>query len=118
MLNDNNKYLEEYQKKANENKKRDSLDGGDDKYKKFLKNQQDYKYFINQQRINEMNNLQNWINESLKQKNEEMNKKNNEDQRWKKYHKDFNDFYEQNTHVDKCAECNLIYTNRLYPLEA
>ena len=117
MLNDNNKYLEEYQKKANENKKRDSLDGGDDKYKKFLKNQQDYKYFINQQRINEINSLQNWINENKKQKRLKANKDNNEERKWADYNKDFNQSYYDNTYIEKCADCNAISPpNKLYEL--
>ena len=95
-------------KQQDKSNRSNMIHGYRERVRKFKERVNEYQSFINQQRINEMNNLQNWINESLKQKKEEMNKKNN----------DFNDFYEKNTHADKCAECNLVYTNRLYPLEA
>jgi hypothetical protein len=114
---DNNKYIEEYRKKKEQILRKDQQNGLDDKMKKFHRNQKEYNDFIKQQRLNEINSLQNWINESLKQKREKLNKKENEDERWKKYHKEFNDYYKDNIHADKCAECNLIKTNRLYPIK-
>ena len=118
LIYENNNNMSNIKKEQDKSNRNNMIHGYRERVRKFKERVNEYQSFINQQRINEMNNLQNWINESLKQKKEEMNKKNNEDQRWKKYHKDFNDFYEKNTHADKCAECNLVYTNRLYPLEA
>ena len=46
-----------------------------------------------------------------------MNKEKRDDLRWKNYLKKFNESFTDNTKADKCYECNLIYTNRLYPLE-
>ena len=117
IMFENNKYLEEYQKKRNEIRKKERLDGADDKVKKFNRNQNDYKYFINQQRINEINSLQNWINENMKQKQKKIKKENNEDKKWVDYNKEFNRKYYDNTYAEKCANCNATYPmDKLYEL--
>jgi len=116
-VTENNLNLSNLKKEQDELNRNESIRSYNDRLKKFKERQNEYKALINQQRINEMNNLQNWINESLKQKREKLNKKENEDERWKKYHKQFNDYYQDNIHADKCAECNLIKTNRLYPIK-
>ena len=117
LLYENNKYLEELKKKTEEDKKRDYLTGGDNKHKKFLRNQQEYKDFIKQQRINEINSLQNWINENKKQKQNKINKKNDEEKKWVDYNKEFNQSFYNNTYAEKCAECNAISPpTKLYEL--
>ena len=117
IMFENNKYLEEYQKKRNEIQKKESLDGADDKVKKFNRNQNDYKYFINQQRINEINSLQNWINENSKLKQEKIKKENNGDKKWVDYNKEFNRQFYDNTYAEKCANCNFAYPmDKLYEL--
>ena len=117
VITENNLRLSNLKKEQDELKRNETLRSYKDKVRKFKERQNEYKAFINQQRMNEMNNLQNWINESLKQKKEKINKKENEDERWKKYHKQFNESYNDNIHADKCAECNLIKTNGLYPIK-
>ena len=61
ILYENNKNLEEFQNKRNEMKKNEKINGGEEQNKIFNRNQKDYKNFINQQRINEINSLQKWI---------------------------------------------------------
>ena len=56
-------------------KKNEIINGGEEQTKIFNRNQKDYKYFINQQRINEINSLQKWINENLRQKQKKIIKK-------------------------------------------
>ena len=115
IMYENNKNLEEYQKKINEKKKKEIITGGDDKYKKFKENQKDYKYFINQQRINEINSLQKWINENMKQKQKKIDKENKEDKKWDDYNNKFNKFFYDKTNAEKCADCNASYPiNKLY----
>ena len=117
MIYDNNKYLEEYLKRQNEMKKKESIDGTNAKMRKFNMNQNDYKYFINQQRINEINSLQKWINENKKQKQNQINNENNEQKRWDNYNKEFDRTYYDNTYEEKCANCNATYPiDKLYPL--
>ena len=104
--------IEQAQLRRNEN-----ILGYQNKLKKFKERQIEYKSFINQQRINEINNMQNWIKENLKQKREQMDDKEKEDKKWKNYLKHYNESFYDNINIDKCAECNLISTNRLYPLQ-
>ena len=92
---------------------KENINGYKNKIKKFKEKQNLYVNFINQQRINEINNLQNWINENLKQKKEQLNLKQNEDKKWRNYHKKFNESFNDNIKVEKCAECNLFFNNRL-----
>ena len=117
IMFENNKNLEEFQKKRNEEKKKETIAGGDDKYKKFNENQKDYKYFINQQRINEINSLQKWINENMKQKQKKINKENKQDKKWEDYNNKFNKCFYEKTYNEKCVDCNTSYPiNKLYEL--
>ena len=115
IMYDNNKYLEEIKKKRDEIKKKEENEGRDDKYKIFNKNQRDYKYFINQQRINEINSLQKWINENMKQKQKKFIKEKNEDKKWDDYNREFNKSFNERTYAEKCENCNSMYPiNKLY----
>ena len=119
LFSEYNNNIKNIKKEQDKLKRSNAIHGYRARLRKFNERANEYQSFINRQRINEMNNLQNWINESLKQKKEEINKKNKEDQKWKKYNKEFNEFYDKNTLADKCAECNLVFTTyRLYPLPA
>ena len=82
--------------------------GGENKLKKFNENQKDYKKFINQQRINEINSLQKWINENLKQKKKKIDKENKEEKKWDDYNKGFIRAYDDITYEEKCV-LNLIF---------
>lgn len=113
LINENNINIINYKKKSNEMNNKENINGYKNKIKKFKEKQNLYVNFINQQRINEINNLQNWINENLKQKKEQLNLKQNEDKKWRNYHKKFNESFNDNIKVEKCAECNLIFNNRL-----
>ena len=116
IMYENNKYLEEFKKKRNGERKKEMIVGGENKLKKFNENQKDYKKFINQQRINEINSLQNWINENLKQKQKKINKKNKEEKKWDDYNKEFIRTYDDITYAEKCSNCNATYTiDKLYP---
>ena len=104
-------------KKRDEIKKKEENEGRDDKYKIFNKNQRDYKYFINQQRINEINSLQKWINENMKQKQKKFIKEKNEDKKWDDYNREFNKSFNERTYAEKCENCNSMYPiNKLYEL--
>jgi hypothetical protein len=48
--------------------------------------------------------LQNWINENKKQKQNKINKKNDEEKKWVDYNKEFNQSFYNNTYAEKCAE--------------
>ena len=63
-------------------KKKEKINGGEEQSKIFNRNQKYYKNFINQQRINEINSLQKWINENWRQKQKKNNKENNENKKW------------------------------------
>ena len=117
IINENNINMSNIKKEQDELNKSDVIKGYKDRQKIFTERQNEYKSFINQQRLNEMKNLQNWINENKKKKMEQTINKDKENSRWKKYHKQYNDSFDDNIYVDKCAECNLPYTNRLYPLQ-
>ena len=117
IIYENNNNMSNIKKEKDELNKYDVMKGYQERLKIFKERQNEYKEFINQQRINEINNLQNWIKENKKQKKEQMRKEKNEDLRWKNYLKTYNDSFNENIHLDKCAECNLVYTNRLYPLQ-
>ena len=117
IICENNNNMNNIKKEKDELNKYDVMKGYQERLKIFKERQSEYKEFINQQRINEINNLQNWIKENKKQKKEQKKKEKNEDLRWKNYLKTYNDSYNDNIHLDKCAECNLVYTNRLYPLQ-
>ena len=117
VMYENNKYLEEYLKKKNEMKKKESIAGANEKMRKFNMNQKDYNYFINQQRINEINSLKKWINEYKKQKQNQINSENNEQKKWDNYNKEFNMKYNDNINVEKCVDCNATYPfDKLYTL--
>lgn len=117
IIYENNKNLEEFHKKRNEEKKKENLAGGGDKFKKYNENQKDYKCFINQQRINEINSLQKWINENMKQKQKKIDKKNIEDKQWDDYNNKFNKSFFDKTNAEKCVDCNAAYPiNKLYEL--
>ena len=114
---ENNKNLEEFQKKRNEEKKKETIAGGDDKFKKYNENQKDYKYFINQQRINEINSLQKWINENMKQKQKKIDIENRDDKKWVDYNNKFNKSFNDKTYNEKCVDCNASCPiNKLYEL--
>ena len=117
MIFDNNRFMEEFINKQKENKKKESIDGTNEKMRKFQKNQIDYKNFINQQRINEINSLQRWINENMKQKKKQKNEEMNEQKKWDNYNKEYNRTYLDNIYAEKCANCNTTYPiDKLYPL--
>ena len=118
IIYENNINMSNIKKEKDELNKYDMMKGYQERLKIFTKRQNEYKEFINQQRINEINNLQNWIKENKKQKKEQKKREKNEDLRWKKYLKTYNESFNENIHLDKCGECNLIYTKRsLYPLQ-
>ena len=117
ILYENNKNLEEFQKKRNEMKKNEKINGGEEQSKIFNRNQKDYKNFINQQRINEINSLQKWINENWRQKQKKNNKENNENKKWENYNKEFDKTFYDNTYAEKCANCNATYPiNKFYEI--
>ena len=117
IMFESNKNLEEFQKKRNEEKKKETIAGGGDKFKKYNENQKDYKYFINQERINEINSLQKWINENMKLKKKRIDKENNEDKKWEDYNNKFNKSFYDKTFNEKCGDCNVAYPiNKLYEL--
>ena len=89
-------------------KKNEKINGGEEQSKIFNRNQKDYKNFINQQRINEINSLQKWINENLRQKQKKNNKENNENKKLENYNKEFDKTFYDNTYAEKCANCKLI----------
>ncbi len=112
-----NKDLEDYKKKRNEERKKEKIAGLANKSKKFNQNQIDYNKFINQQRINELNSLQNWLNENIKQKQKKINKENKEEKKWDDYNKVFIKTYDDNPYAEKCGNCNVAYPiDKLYPL--
>ena len=113
----NNTNISNIKRENDETDRNNLLNGYQKRLKIFRERQKEYKSFINQQRINEINNIQNWINENKKIKNYQMNKEKRDDLRWKNYLKKYNESFTNNTKADKCYECNLIYTNRLYPLQ-
>ena len=117
MIYDNNKFMEEFINKQKDNKKKESIDGLNEKMRKFNRNQIDYKKFINQQRINEINSLQRWLNENMKQKKKQKNEEMNEQKKWDNYNKEYIRTYCDNTYAEKCANCNATYPiDKLYPL--
>ena len=116
IIYENNTNISNIKRENDETDRYNLLRGYQNRVKIFKERQKEYKSFINQQRINEINNIQNWINENKKIKNYQISKEKRDDLRWKNYLKKFNDSFTDNTKVDKCFECNLIYTNRLYPL--
>ena len=117
IIYENNTNISNIKRENDETDRYNLLRGYQNRVKIFKERQKEYKSFINQQRINEINNIQNWINENKKIKNYQISKEKRDDLRWKNYLKKFNDSFIDNTKVDKCFECNLIYTNRLYPLQ-
>ena len=117
IIYENNTNISNIKRENDETDRYNLLRGYQNRVKIFKERQKEYKSFINQQRINEINNIQNWINENKKIKNYQISKEKRDDLRWKNYLKKFNDSFTDNTKVDKCFECNLIYTNRLYPLQ-
>jgi hypothetical protein len=116
IIDENNSNMNNMKKEKDESNKNDIIKGYQKRLSIFKERQKEYKSFINEQRKNEINNLQNWINENLKLKKERRNKKETEDMNWKKYMNNFNKSFNDNTKGDKCDECNLIFTGRLYPL--
>jgi hypothetical protein len=117
IIYENNTNMSNIKRENDETDRSNILKGYQNRMKIFKEQQKEYKSFINQQRINEINNIQSWINENKKIKNYQMNKEKRDDLRWKNYLKKYNETFTENTKADKCYECNLIYTNRLYPLQ-
>ena len=117
IIYENNTNISNIKRENDETDRNNLLNGYQKRLKIFRERQKEYKSFINQQRINEINNIQNWINENKNIKNYQMNKEKRDDLRWKNYLKKYNETFTENTKADKCYECNLIYTNRLYPLQ-
>ena len=112
-----NKNLEEIQKKKNEIKNNENVNGIKEKMEKYNRNQNEYKKFMNQQKINEINCLQHWLNENMRQKQIKNNEENNESQKWKNYNNNYNKTFYDNTYTEKCANCNAAYPyNKLYKL--
>ena len=109
MLLDNNNYMKEYQNQKDLIQRRDNQKGSYYRDKKFQKNQIDYQNFIHQQKVNEINSIQKWINENIRQQNRKMNKEFNDNKKWDQYNKEFERKFYKNTHPEKCAECNSIY---------
>lgn len=103
---DNNKYIEEYRKKKEQILRKDQQNGLDDKMKKFHRNQKEYNDFIRQQRMNEINSLQNWINENKRQRQKKLNDEYNDNKKWDEYNKEYNKKFYDNTYIDKCSDCN------------
>jgi hypothetical protein len=103
---DNNKYIEEYRKKKEQILRKDQQNGLDDKMKKFHRNQKEYNDFIKQQRLNEINSLQNWINENKRQRQKKLNDEYNDNKKWDEYNKEYNKKFYDNTYIDKCSDCN------------
>ena len=114
IIYENNTNISNIKRENDETDRYNLLRGYQNRVKIFKERQKEYKSFINQQRINEINNIQNWINENKKIKNYQISKEKRDDLRWKNYLKKFNDSFIDNTKVDKCFECNLIYKKRLY----
>ena len=73
LIYENNNNMSNIKKEQDKSNRNNMIHGYRERVRKFKERVNEYQSFINQQRINEMNNLQNWINESLKQKKEEMN---------------------------------------------
>jgi hypothetical protein len=117
IIYENNSNMSNIKRENDKTDRSNILKGYQNRMKIFKEQQKEYKSFINQQRINEINNIQSWINENKKIKNYQMNKEKRDDLRWKNYLKKYNETFTENTKADKCYECNLIYTNRLYPLQ-
>ena len=117
LIKENNNNMNKIKKEKDESNRKEDIHIYQNRLRKLKERENEYKTFINQQRLNEINNLQNWIDENMKQKREQMNKKEKEDMRWKKYLKQMTDSFHDYSQADKCAECNIIYTNRLYPLQ-
>ena len=117
LIKENNNNMNKIKKEKDESNRKEDIHIYQNRLRKLKERENEYKTFINQQRLNEINNLQNWIDENMKQKREQMNKKEKEDMRWKKYLKQMADSFHDYSPADKCAECNIIYTIRLYPLQ-
>ena len=109
IILDNNKYMKEYQKRKEQIQKKDNQNGYSHRTKMFNKNQKDYLNFINQQKTNEINSLQYWINENVRQKQKKINCENNDTRKWDAYNKAYLRKYNDNTYAEKCTECNSIY---------
>ena len=117
MILDSNRYMEEYQKKREQLLKRDNQNAQEDRNKQFNRNQIEYNNIIKQQKISEINSLQNWLNENTKQKQKKLNDDYNDAKKWDEYNKEFNRKFYENTYAEKCAECNAMYpVNKLYEL--
>ena len=85
--------------------------------KKFHRNQKEYYDFIKQQRMNEINSLQNWINENKRQRQKKLNDEYNDNKKWDEYNKEYNKQFYDNTYADKCSDCNATSPpNKLYEL--
>ena len=117
MILDSNRYMEEYQKKREQLLKRDNQNAQEDRNKQFKRNQKEYNDFIKQQKMNEINSIQNWLNENTKQKQKKLNDDYNDAKKWDEYNKEFNRKFYENTYAEKCVECNAMYpVNKLYEL--
>ena len=114
---ESNKSLEEFHKKKNEIRNNENINGTKEKMKQFVRNQNEYKKFMNQQKINEINCLQHWLNENKRQKKIKNKEENNESQKWKHYNNNYIKKFYDNTYTEKCANCNAAYPyNKLYKL--
>ena len=117
ILWDNNRYMEEYQKRREQFLKKGKQNAQEDRNRQFNRNQIEYNNFIKQQKINEINSLQNWLNENMRQRQEKLNDDYNDVKKWDEYNKEFNMKYDDITCAKKCAECNATYPiDKLYEL--
>ena len=109
MLLDNNNFMKEYQNQKDQLQRKDNQYGSYYRQQMFQQNQKDYQNFVRQQKINEIISLQNWINENIRQQQKKMNNEFNDTKRWDEYNKEYQRKYYDNTHGEKCAECNALY---------
>ena len=116
-MNENMKNLEAYQKFQDEVDKKDKMVGASDKFNEYKKNQTNYRYFLYSQKLNEINNLQNWIDENKRQNEKKLNFENKERKNWREYNNKYVKTYFDNTHAEQCVDCNMIYPiHRLYEI--
>ena len=117
IMNENMKNLEAYQKFQDEVDKKDKMVGASDKFNEYKKNQTNYRYFLYSQKLNEINNLQNWIDENKRQNEKKLNFENKERKNWREYNNKYVKTYFDNTHAEQCVDCNMIYPiHRLYEI--
>ena len=117
IIYENNTNMSNIKRENDETDRSNILKGYQNRMKIFKEQQKEYKSFINQQRINEINSLQRWLNENMKQKKKQKNEEMNEQKKWDNYNKEYIRTYCDNTYAEKCANCNATYPiDKLYPL--